>query len=859
MFRITDHLEFNSKGRASCPNCESIKGKKNTNLSLVPDTNGAYKCHAECTSEQIRAALGKQAAHPTAKPPANVTVSPQRVREANQTLLTGTKDACDARTWLAARGITIPMMEHYQLGLVKAKCGDRFLPAISIPLPANPDRTQFYQKKRVAPWLPELEELKEYKRWSQLGVPAMVWVAHRQESVVLKAGESSPETTTWLCEGEWDAMILGWQVKQANLNTTVATYTCGAPNVPPKEELEKLQGIVYCFYDRNDIEKNGKRVGDKGAENTCAALGDRGRIAQVPMPEGCEVKGWDVSNALMHGFTLADFQQAASAATFLQPRDKATIDIAAIAQTRKGRLLEALRNCYGERLCYSTMSKQVELDDAPIDPDFVYLSLLEEGVDVGSKEFAIDAFLYLAKKHQYNPVGQYLEGVAAQFPANDELLSNAATRYLGNSNPLPNSFLRKTLIAAVARALKPGCKVDTALILVGGQGIGKSSFWSILAGEWFCDSLSGMTSDTDEKIKLYSAWIHEWAELEQVFKRKETSQVKAFLSATHDTFRQPWGRSAEKHARHSVIVGTTNEDDFLSDSSGSRRYWVVPLKEKICLELLERERDQLWAAAVHAYRNGAPWTLSQEEAIQSERQNKQFQKDDPWFETIAQYANEQETIKVSELLETAIGLELARHDRAAQMRVADCLKSLGWQKRHTERGKIWIKGSQVVSQHSEPVHSGVSKTDYLFIEGSQEVVSSQNKGNQIIPDHVDQVDHPDYMPKKGSQGEVVSPESAGSQELQAFPDYLTTKNSPKLPSSAKQSESEPPRVNDRNVALEVGDEVEVLAPGSLQYRLTIVRSFKPRGVIVTRSQHGYVDQEYQRSELRLVKRGAANG
>lgn len=820
-FNIKEYIQFNGQGRAVCPACQQIKGEgyRKTNLSLLE--SGAYKCHRGCTPNEIRAALGTQPGNKNPHMPITatltlkstskaVTITPQKKMDAHNKLLS--QPDGPAMQWLKARGITNDICKWYHIGMAKAKVGKRLVWAIAIPIPANADNTAYYQKKRVLPWLSD-DELRQqlgddynnYKPWSQWGIPALTWLTHNPQRA----------SATWLCEGEWDAMLLGWQCFQQDLPIAVASFTCGCNTIPPLSEMEKLPDPVYVFYDRD-------QPGSDGAKKLCEKMGDRFRQALVPQPNNCEVKSWDVSNALQHGYSLAEFSKAAETAESLWDK---TIDITAIATTRKGRLLGIMRNSYADRLRFNAMSKQVELDQQPLDPDFVYISLLEQGLDVGAKEFAIDVFLYLAKKKPFNPVVTFLESVAKEHGPNDELLNTAANRYLGTDDPLHATFLRKTLIAAIARAMKPGCKVDTALIFTGGQGLGKSSFWSILAGEFFCDSLSGQTSDTDEKIKLYSAWIHEWAELEQVFKRKETSQVKAFLSATHDTFRMPWGRSAEKHARHSVIVGTTNEDDFLGDSTGSRRYWVLQLRHKVCLELLERDRDALWAAAVHAYREGASWVLSQTEAQASEAINRRFQREDPWFSAIEEYAANRESIKVSQLLDEAIKLELSRQDRAAQMRVADCLKSLGWQRRHTKAGKIWEKGSQVVTQPLEPNNSNDSKTDYLILGGSQEVVSSQNQEPMTTPN--------DYLDRlTTSKNEVVSPETPDTTGFEAPDDYLTTKNAPHC-----------------SPVLEIGAYVEILTGGYKGRRATVT-GFE-EGKVLVRCPRWVFDRSYPSTELKL--------
>lgn len=310
MFDIREFVQFNAKNRAICPACAAMKGSdyKATNLALVPGTDGAYKCHRGCTPEDIRAAIGQEKerviptrlAQPT--PPAKVTVSPQKVREAHDRLMDSDGPA---KQWLHNRGIDDGLIQRHQLGVTRAKVGDRHLPAISIPIPANTDGTQFFQKKRIAPWLSEGDRPAQYSPWSQYGIPPQVfftWLpAEAQE--------------TWLCEGEWDAMVMGKMLREGNAPIACATFTCGAGNVPSPEQLALLPGTVAIFYDRNDAPMpNGKIPGDEGAKKVALALGDRGRIALVPMADDCPVQGWDVSNAIAAGFTLTDFTAAAVAA-----------------------------------------------------------------------------------------------------------------------------------------------------------------------------------------------------------------------------------------------------------------------------------------------------------------------------------------------------------------------------------------------------------------------------------------------------------------------------------------------------------------------------------------------------------------
>lgn len=303
MFDVKSYVQFNEKGRGSCPSCELVKQKKNTNLALVPGTDGAYKCHRGCSTKEIREALGAPKdrqipaalAAPAATPDITITVSPQKVREACEALLA---KPSPAREWLNDRGISDELIRRYQLGASRAKCGAHYLPAISIPLP-NPDKTAYYQKKRVAPWQPVSNRPANYKAWSQYGIPTQVWFSH------LPAGAKQ----TILCEGEWDTMLLGDLMKRHAQEVAVACFTGGCGNLPrDPAQLAQLPGIVYCCYDLDE-------PGRSGAEKVARALGERAKIMTCPVPLSVkdsdrDLTGWDVSDAIRNGATVISFRES---------------------------------------------------------------------------------------------------------------------------------------------------------------------------------------------------------------------------------------------------------------------------------------------------------------------------------------------------------------------------------------------------------------------------------------------------------------------------------------------------------------------------------------------------------------------
>ena len=198
------------------------------------------------------------------------------------------------------------------------------------------------------------------------------------------------------------------------------------------------------------------------------------------------------------------------------------------------------------------------------------------------------------------------------------------------------AIFKKWLISAVARAYEAGCKADLVLIMEGKQGAKKSTFFETLASvNWFTDNLRDF--DTKEASQaLEGNWIIELGELSQ-FKRSEIEAQKAFISRRVEKYRKPYARYEIAVPRMCVFAGTTNRNDYLTDTTGNRRYLPCKVGE-IDIEWVESNRDQLWAEAVHMYKEGSFWWFTDEDA--------------PLFETI----EEQQTARV-ELAEWAEALK----------------------------------------------------------------------------------------------------------------------------------------------------------------------------------------------------------
>lgn len=365
------------------------------------------------------------------------------------------------------------------------------------------------------------------------------------------------------------------------------------------------------------------------------------------------------------------------------------------ARSKAKQALNLLTAEWGERLRFNTMTLKPELGGESLDMDTLAIRLAEDfDIDIG-KEKAGDTVVHIAKKRSYSPVQEYLERVSLEHSSEDlSLLDDIATRYFGSNEPLHNVFMRKHLIGLVKRVFEPGCQHDTAVILQGSQGKQKSNFWRTLAvnPDWFDDTITSGNNDKDERLKLRRFWILELAELESVFKRKEIASLRGFLTTKSDNLRVPYGRSIESFPRTSGFVGSVNPAQFLVDPEGHRRYWVISvLVDSIPLEKLTSELDRLWAAAVHAYRNGEQHWLTKSEEKRNALLNQRHEIEDSWEEAIDAFLEFQSETTVGDILSNCLKIELGRHERVLQMRVAECLKRLGWLKCEKKKasGKVF--------------------------------------------------------------------------------------------------------------------------------------------------------------------------
>lgn len=289
-----------------------------------------------------------------------------------------------------------------------------------------------------------------------------------------------------------------------------------------------------------------------------------------------------------------------------------------------------------------------------------------------------------AHMRTFNPVKEYLAGLSWDGKAR---LAYCDRWYFRTKTETAAQTFAWFLISAVARVFDPGCQVDHMLILEGMQATRKSTALKILGDPWVLESLPSLRDITRCQEAIQGKWIVVMNELDAL-RGVEASRAKDFLTMRLDTYRGAYKRFHADRPRSCVFAGTTNETTYLRDWTGARRFWPIKLQGVVKVRDLERDRDQLWAEAVHSYRLGAKWWpewLGKEDSgfveqltgVQEERQD--------YDELEARIANWTRTagsgFTMGDVLGQCIGVPPDRWDRRLQARAGAALSRLGFEAR----------------------------------------------------------------------------------------------------------------------------------------------------------------------------------
>lgn len=287
-----------------------------------------------------------------------------------------------------------------------------------------------------------------------------------------------------------------------------------------------------------------------------------------------------------------------------------------------------------------------------------------------------EAFEAIAASRKINPVQTYLNGLKWDgVPRLDTWL----VHYCGTKDtPYTRGIGAAWLRQGVARAMRPGCPFYGMLVLEGLQGRGKSTVFSVLGGDYFTDDVVDL-HNKDAVAQVRRSWIVELPEL-AAMRRSDLEATKAFLTRRTDNQRLAYREDPEMMARRCIFGGSTNADVWLVDVSGNRRFWPVRVGV-IDLDALGRDRDQLWAEAVHSWNAGAPANLPENLWAEAAEEQGDRTMDDVWEGAVSRYLANKSQTSAEDVLMEAIGLKLEQVTQRERIRIGDVLRRLGWGRR----------------------------------------------------------------------------------------------------------------------------------------------------------------------------------
>ncbi len=339
------------------------------------------------------------------------------------------------------------------------------------------------------------------------------------------------------------------------------------------------------------------------------------------------------------------------------------------------------------------------------------ITAVQEGLQLSGltrvrKDTIHQAVDMVASENAFHPARDYLQGLKWDGVVR---LPTWMQTYLGAS---PTKYVagigKMFFVAMVARIFSPGCKADYMVILEGLQGIMKSTVCAILGGEWFSDNLPENVAGKDAAQHLRGKWLIEIAEMHAMSKA-DVAALKAFITRPIEIFRPPYGRKDVHEPRQCLFIGTTNKEVYLRDETGGRRFWPVKVGVTHGLDpdALRRDRDQLFAEAVHRFKEREKWWPDKDFEVKHIKPEQEARYDaDVWEDVIRDAIKLEKKITVTKVATHILLIENGRISRGDQNRITAILERLGWVRRRSGGVRYWICDPSIPANDSEKVDLG---------------------------------------------------------------------------------------------------------------------------------------------------------
>lgn len=433
------------------------------------------------------------------------------------------------------------------------------------------------------------------------------------------------------------------QIQETEISS-VANAANGSRNVALNKAafaLGTLAGSSWANVNQNEIET---RLFD--AANACGLVKDKGESAtRATIKSGLE-------NGLLQPRPLPEnkpnWQNVATGKTIAK-KDKSSnhyqlnmplpiSEFMHVANEKPQCTLDNLNiilRCYGFHVRYNVITKREEttLNSKAFigaDADNIAISKITSACIINKMSVThIPTYLIdIAYENSYNPITEWIESKAWDGESRLKDLEETIETTPDFNQELLSLLLRKWLISAAAAAynLNGDFRSKGVLVFQGEQSVGKTAWLKQLVPNeiknLIKDGVSLDVTNKDSILKVISHWLVELGELDATFKKSEIAQLKSFITEDKDVVRRPYAKKESYYPRQTVFCASVNDQDFLKDSTGNVRFWVIPVK------YLDYEHgidmQQVWAEAAHYFKTGEQWWLTREQEKSLETSNAKF-------------------------------------------------------------------------------------------------------------------------------------------------------------------------------------------------------------------------------------------
>lgn len=306
-----------------------------------------------------------------------------------------------------------------------------------------------------------------------------------------------------------------------------------------------------------------------------------------------------------------------------------------------------------------------------------------------SKDMVRDAVYLVAEQNSVDTAQKWLTSL--KWDGVPRVERFAATYWGTADAEYERSVSRYLWTAFAGRVMEPGCQVDMVPILVGGQGLGKSTgVRALVPDEQFFVELRFDDSDDSLARKMRGVLVGELAEL-QGLRNADVERIKAFVTRTHEKWIPKYMEFATEFPRRLVMIGTTNDEEFLNDTENRR--WLPVRTSGVDVAAIRRDREQLWAEGlVRWMEHGVEWKDAETNARAN---HEQFTLEDNWQTVIEQWLKDAGStrVRMNDILIGAVGLDVRHITRVHELRGARVLRRLGWERRTAKfdgkQAKVW--------------------------------------------------------------------------------------------------------------------------------------------------------------------------